>query len=101
VLKKATRFYEEVLGLEKKYEFSSHVGFECGGLEIGLMPPPKGKAQHTASAIVEFLVSNVDEVYSKLRAKGVKFTNESTKKLWVGNKQPSRTQMETFLKLCR
>ena len=37
-LKRAAKFYEETLGLEKKYEFSSYVGFECGGVEIGLIP---------------------------------------------------------------
>jgi catechol 2,3-dioxygenase-like lactoylglutathione lyase family enzyme len=37
-LKKAAKFYKEVLGLEKKYEFSSYVGFECGEVEIGLIP---------------------------------------------------------------
>lgn len=29
-LKAAAKFYQEVLGLEKKYEFSSYIGFECG-----------------------------------------------------------------------
>ena len=83
-LKKAARFYEETLGLEKKYEFSSYVGFECGGVEIGLMPNPKGKAQHDTSVTVEFLVSNVDEVYEKLKAKGVEFTSELHEETWGG-----------------
>jgi len=83
-LKKAARFYEEILGLEKKYEFSSYVGFECGGVEIGLMPNPKRKAQHDASATVEFLVNNVDEVYRKLKAKGVEFISELHEETWGG-----------------
>ena len=36
-LKKAAKFCGETLGLEKKYEYSSYVGFECGGVEIGLI----------------------------------------------------------------
>jgi len=36
-LGKAKKFYEEILCLEKKYEYSSYVGFECGGVEIGLI----------------------------------------------------------------
>ena len=32
-LERAKKFYEETLGLEKKYEYSSYVGFECGGVE--------------------------------------------------------------------
>jgi len=37
-LERAKKFYEETLGLEKKYEYSSYVGFECGGVEVGLTP---------------------------------------------------------------
>ena len=83
-LKKAARFYEEMLGLDKKYEFSSYVGFECGGVEIGLMPNPKRKAQHDTSVSVQLLVSNVDEVYEKLKAKGVEFTSELHEETWGG-----------------
>jgi len=35
-LKKAIDFYENVLGLQKKYEFKDYAGFDCGGVEIGL-----------------------------------------------------------------
>ena len=83
-LKKAAKFYEETLGLEKKYEFSSYVGFECGGVEIGLMQNPEGKAQHATSVTVELLVSNVDEVYKKLKAKGVEFARELHEETWGG-----------------
>ena len=83
-LKEAARFYEEMLGLEKKYEFSSYVGFECGGVEIGLMPNPKGTTQHGTSVAVELLVSNVDEVYKKLKAKGVEFISELHEETWGG-----------------
>jgi len=83
-LKKAARFYEETLGLEKKYEFSSYVGFECGGVEIGLISNPKGKAQHEPSATVELLVSSVDEVYEELKTKGVRFSKEVHEETWGG-----------------
>jgi len=61
-LKRAAKFYEEVLGLEKKYEFSSDIGFECGGVEIGLIPKLR-EGEHVAplSPSVEFLVDDVDE----------------------------------------
>lgn len=83
-LKKASRFYEDILGLEKKYEFSSYVGFECGGVEIGLIPNPGRKAQHDTSVTVELLVSNVDEVYKNLKAKGVEFASELHEETWGG-----------------
>jgi catechol 2,3-dioxygenase-like lactoylglutathione lyase family enzyme len=35
-LKESARFYGEVLGLQKKYEFGDYGGFDCGGVEIGL-----------------------------------------------------------------
>jgi catechol 2,3-dioxygenase-like lactoylglutathione lyase family enzyme len=83
-LKVAARFYQEVLGLEKKYEFSSYVGFECGGVEIGLIPKPKGRAQSNESTTIEFLVSNVAEMYAKLKANGVKFKNDLHEESWGG-----------------
>jgi len=59
-LKKATQFYEKVFGLEKKYEYSSYVGFECGGVEIGLIPRLKeGERVASISPSVEFLVDDV------------------------------------------
>jgi lactoylglutathione lyase len=83
-LKKATRFYEEILGLEKKYEFSSYVGFECGGVEIGLIPYPEGIDQNNKSFAVELLVNNVQEVYDRLKMKGVKFTKDLHEETWGG-----------------
>ena len=90
-LRKAKKFYEEILGLEKKYEYSSYVGFECGGVEIGLIPKPQGeqKASQTSPS-VEFLVDNVDKVYEKLKIKGVKFIKELHDEPW-GGKQATFT----------
>ena len=84
-LRKAKKFYEEILGLEKKYEYPSYVGFECGGVEIGLIPKPKGeqKASQTAPS-VEFLVDNVDKMYSELKSKCVKFIKELHDETWGG-----------------
>jgi metallothiol transferase len=84
-LRKAKKFYEKILGLEKKYEFSSYVGFECGGVEIGLIPKPKReqKASKTSPSI-EFLVDNVDKVYKELKTKGVKFIKELHDETWGG-----------------
>ncbi len=35
-LKKSVQFYGEILGLQKKYQFSDYAGLDCGGVEIGL-----------------------------------------------------------------
>jgi catechol 2,3-dioxygenase-like lactoylglutathione lyase family enzyme len=83
-LKNAARFYEETLGLEKKYEFSSYIGFECGGVEIGLIPQQTGRATHDVSPTVEFLVDDVDKFCSNLKTEGVKFINEVHDETWGG-----------------
>jgi len=84
-LKKAAKFYEEILGLEKKYEYSSYVGFECGGVEIGLIPKSaEGQKVSLVSPSVEFLVDDVDKAYRELKKKGVKFTKELHDEPWGG-----------------
>ena len=83
-LKRATKFYEETLGLEKKYEFSSYVGFECGGIEIGLIPQPKGKMTGKVSPTVQFLVDDADRFCGELKAKGVELVNELHDETWGG-----------------
>ncbi|MEM2947304.1 MAG: VOC family protein [Candidatus Bathyarchaeia archaeon] len=90
-LKKAAQFYEGILGLEKKYEYSSYVGFECGGVEIGLIPKLK-KGEHVApiSPSVEFLVDDVEKSYNELKSKNVNFVKELHEEPW-GGKQATFT----------
>lgn len=84
-LKRAAEFYEKTLGLEKKYEFSSYVGFECGGIEIGLIPKIKEKQKvNPLSPSVEFLVNNVEKTYNELKKKGVKFIKGLHEEPWGG-----------------
>lgn len=82
-LRAATRFYEEILGLEKKYEFSSYSGFECGGVEIGLIPR-RAKDHVNECSSVELLVSDVDAVYDELKSKGVEFIEDLHEETWGG-----------------
>lgn len=101
-LKKASQFYEKTLGLEKKYGFPSYVGFQCGNLEIGLIPQAeKRKVPSRKSPSVEFLVDDVDKTYKELKAKGVKFIKELHDEIWGGRELRSQTQMATFWKLFR
>jgi metallothiol transferase len=84
-LKEAARFYAETLGLDKKCEYSSYVGFECGGVEIGLIPKPERERRASpASSSVEFLVDNVDKMYRELRERGVRFVKELHAEPWGG-----------------
>ena len=71
--------------MEKKYEYTSYVGFECGGVEIGITPKPEGKQKASqTSPSVEFLVDNVAKVYEKLKSKGVKFIKALHDEPWGG-----------------
>ena len=83
-LKRAVEFYEKILGLEKKYEYSSYVGFECGGVEIGLIPKSDKKPCNNYPPDVEFLVDNIEEFYEKLKEKGVNFVKELHDEPWGG-----------------
>jgi catechol 2,3-dioxygenase-like lactoylglutathione lyase family enzyme len=82
---RAVKFYEETLGLEKKYEFPSYVGFECGGVEIGLVPT-SGERRKTCltSPSVEFLVDDVDKFCERLHCAGVKFIKRLHDEPWGG-----------------
>ena len=84
-MKRAVKFYEETLGLEKKYEFSSYAGFECGGVEIGLIPA-SGERQETSltSPSVEFLVDDVDKFCDRLSRAGVRFIKGLHDEPWGG-----------------
>lgn len=84
-LKQAIKFYEKTLGLEKKYEYSSYVGFECGGVEIGLIPKlTEEQKAGPLSPSVGFLVDDVEKVYNELKDKGVKFIKELHEEPWGG-----------------
>ncbi len=84
-LKRAAKFYEEILGLEKKYEYSNYVGFECGGVEIGLVPKlTQGQKVSPLSPSVQFLVYDVEKVHNELKNKRVKFIKELHDEPWGG-----------------
>jgi len=84
-LSRSTDFYEKVLGLNKKYAFSTYVGFECGGVEIGLMPNPDEKSTAgSGSPSVQLLVDDIDNVCRVLRSRGVRFIKELHEETWGG-----------------
>lgn len=82
-LDRAVDFYENVLGLQKKYQFSTYAGFDCGSVEIGLVPSRTTGVQEDAPC-VDFLVRDVDEAYQRLRERGVRFLKEPHDTPWGG-----------------
>jgi len=82
-LARAVRFYEDVLGLHKKYQFSSYAGFDCGGVEIGLVPG-RQPVPSPESPCDDFLVDDIDAVHRTLRERGVASVKEPEGTLWGG-----------------
>lgn len=73
----SVRFYSEILGLEKKFEFADQgmVAFRVGEEEPAIILKDKTKIPGTVPTIwIE--VENAQAVYEKLKAKGVPFLTE-------------------------
>lgn len=83
-IKRAVDFYENVLGLQKKYEFEDYAGFDCGGVEIGLKIWGEQERPRQGEPCIDFLVGNIDESYKSLTEKGVNFIQEPQDTLWGG-----------------
>jgi lactoylglutathione lyase len=82
-LEQSVDFYESVLGLSKKHQFSTYAGFDCGGIEIGLVPgTPIG--ERGGGSCVDFLVRDVDEVHRRLCRQGVRFLKAPRDTAWGG-----------------
>ena len=82
-LERAVTFYEEVLGLTRKYQFSDYAGLDCGGLEIGLRPGRPAQEEAGAPCI-DFLVRDVDATHRTLEGRGVRFLKEPHDAAWGG-----------------
>ncbi|HEY71014.1 MAG TPA: VOC family protein [Anaerolineae bacterium] len=81
-LEQAIDFYENKLGLTKKYQFSDYAGFECGGSEIGvktwgeLQPPREGEP------CIDLAVADIDEAYQTILSRGVEFIKAPEDAAW-------------------
>jgi predicted enzyme related to lactoylglutathione lyase len=81
-LKPAMRFYEEVLGLRKKYEFKDYAGFDCGGVEIGLRTWGGLERSRKGEPCIDLLVDDVDEVCRLLKERGAEIRQEPQDAVW-------------------
>jgi len=83
-LGRAVDFYANILGLSQKYHYpDNYAGFDCGGVEIGLVPgapPESGEGM----PCVDFLVPDVDEAFRCLGERGVHFSKEPHDTAWGG-----------------
>lgn len=77
-LKRAVSFYENILGLKKRDEWSNYATFNIGDTLLGLDPDPK------AELSIFVLVASVDDEYKTLKGKGVQFLTEPKDQYWGG-----------------
>jgi len=77
-LKKAVSFYEKVLGLKKRDEWSNYATFNIGDMMLGLDPESKGELG------IFMRVADVDTEYRTLKEKGVQFVTEPKDQYWGG-----------------
>jgi predicted enzyme related to lactoylglutathione lyase len=83
-LKRAVGFYENILGLPKKYEYRDYAGFDCGGIEIGLRTWGRLEKPRQGEPVVDFVVDDVDKAYQNLKEKGVCFIKPPEDAIWGG-----------------
>lgn len=77
-LRKAIDFYENVLQLKKRDEWSNYATFNLGEMMPGLDPDPKAELQ------VYLRVVNIDEECKQLKERGVQFLTEPKDQYWGG-----------------
>jgi predicted enzyme related to lactoylglutathione lyase len=77
-LKRALSFYENILGLKKRDEWSNYATFNIGDMLLGLDPDPKTELG------IFVRVASVDDEYKTLKEKGVQFLTEPKDQYWGG-----------------
>jgi predicted enzyme related to lactoylglutathione lyase len=70
-VKRARRFYEEIIGLEPREEYAGGVIYECGGAEVFLYATPNAGTSRASQAYWQ--VVDVEAEVAELKARGVKF----------------------------
>jgi len=81
-LSRAVDFYENTLGLPKKYQFRDYAGFDCGGVEIGLKTWGGLEEPRQGEPLLDLKVADIEETYRLLLAKGVKFLQPPEDAVW-------------------
>lgn len=81
-LNTAADFYENILGLTKKYVFGDYAGFDCGGVELGLKTWGKLEKPREGEPCIDFLVNDVDTFARLLETKGITFIRKPKDTMW-------------------
>jgi predicted enzyme related to lactoylglutathione lyase len=70
-VKRARKFYEEIIGLKPREEYAGGVIYECGGTEAFLYPTPNAGSSKASQAYWQ--VDDVEAEVADLKMRGVKF----------------------------
>jgi catechol 2,3-dioxygenase-like lactoylglutathione lyase family enzyme len=70
-VKRARRFYEDIVGLRPKEEFAGGVIYACGGAEVFMYPTPNAGTSRASQAFWQ--VADVEAEVKELKSRGVKF----------------------------
>ena len=75
-VKRATMFYQDVLGLKLLFEAPPGLAFfDCGGVRLMIDRPEKPEFDHPSS-ILYFAVPDIQAAHAELKQSGVRFEDE-------------------------
>jgi len=77
----AVSFYEKILGLQKKAQWTNYAVFDLCGVMLGLEPGGERGVKKGVPDIY-LQVDNVDNAHQELKGKGVKFLTEPKDQSW-------------------
>ena len=74
-VERATAFYRDVLGMRFLFAYPGLAFFDCDGVRLMLSKPEKKEFDHPGS-ILYFRVPDIQQAYTILRERGVRFEDE-------------------------
>jgi predicted enzyme related to lactoylglutathione lyase len=77
-MKRSTRFYHDILGMELKEQSKDWTEFSKRGTVLALHPSKRKRIKKNNSMLVGFSVSDFDDVCNGLKKKKVKFYKKPT-----------------------
>ncbi len=88
--------YKEILGLPVKQENANFVMFDTKGSKLAFHRLKRGSRLDRQTVEIHFEVDDIDEVYSALQRKGVKFADKPANRPW-GNRMASFQDPEGYV----
>ncbi len=90
------QFYRDTLGLPVAQENDNFILFDTRGSRLALHRLARGQPLSRSTVEIHLEVNDVDEVYSSLRSRGVKFEEAPTNRPW-GNRSANFKDPEGYV----